>query len=63
MRVAVRYLGNRVDRLHVSGLRELARYPFHGLVGAIAFRFNGRRLELVRVPSFERPTRVERLRA
>jgi hypothetical protein len=57
MNVAVAYLGRRVDRLHVAGLRELARWPLHGLVGAIAFRFDNRTLELVRLPSFDRPSR------
>ena len=47
MNVGVCYLGRRVDRLHVAGLRELAAWPFHGLVGAIAWRFDGRTLKLV----------------
>lgn len=60
---SVGYLGRRVDRLHVAGLRELARSPMHGLIGSIAFRFSGLRLELVRVTSLDRPTTVTRLRA
>ena len=66
MRVAVRYLGNRVDRIHVAGLRELQRWPFHGLIGAIAFRFDGRRLELVSAAGklgAKQGARLRRLRA
>lgn len=38
--------------LHVAGLRELARWPMHGIVPAscVAFRFDGKRLTVVRIP-------------
>ncbi len=46
----------------VVGLRELARWPMHGLIGAVAWRFNGQVLKIVRLPSFDRPS-VRRVRA
>lgn len=54
MNVGVCYLGRRVDRIHVSW-PGLNRYPFHGLVGAIAWRFDGRTLKLVWTRLPERP--------
>ena len=56
MNVGVCYLGRRIDRLHVSW-PGLARYPFHGLCGAIAWRFDGRTLMLMRLGSLKHPYR------
>lgn len=48
---SVCYLGQRVDRLYVAELGALRRWPFHGIAGAIAWRFDGQRLTLVHIPS------------
>lgn len=46
---AVTLLGRRSDRIHVADLRTLKRLPFHGITGALAWRFDGARITLVHV--------------